>query len=223
MRRVQKFAAKEKIDYNLIIGICTSVLLLRHRKESHMRKLIVFCHLSLDGIAAVQSGSLDWASYDEDLARWAEAIVAETDTAVYGRVTYEVMKYWRTVPSNPNATKNELEHARWIENVEKIVFSESPIVPDWNNTRVISQNTMDEIMKLKQRPGKNITVFGSPTLANSLIQLGLVDEYQLSVSPIVLGDGKSLFKDIKNAIKLTLIEERTLKSGAVTFHYAKKN
>ena len=88
-----------------------------------MRKLIVFCHLSLDGIAAIPSGNLDWISYDTDLEKWAEPIVAETDTAVYGHVTYELMKYWKTVPSNPNATKHELEHAHWIESVEKIVFS----------------------------------------------------------------------------------------------------
>ncbi|KKS93129.1 MAG: Bifunctional deaminase-reductase domain protein [Candidatus Collierbacteria bacterium GW2011_GWB1_44_6] len=184
-----------------------------------MRKLIVFCHLSLDGIAAIPSGNLDWISYDTDLEKWAEPIVAETDTAVYGHVTYELMKYWKTVPSNPNATKHELEHAHWIESVEKIVFSKSKIIPDWNNTRVISENAKEEILTLKQKPGKNITIFGSPTLANSLIKLGLVDEYHLSVSPVVLGTGKFLFKEVKDAIKLKLVEEKTLKSGAVTLHY----
>ena len=184
-----------------------------------MRKLIVFCHLSLDGIAAIPSGSLDWVSYDKDLERWAEPIVKATDTAVYGPVTYELMKYWRTVPSNPDASQHELEHARWIENVEKIVFSESKMVPDWNNTRVISENAKEEILKLKQKSGKNITIFGSPTLANSLIKLGLVDEYRLSVSPIVLGAGKSLFKGGKDSIKLTLTEGKTFKSGAVILHY----
>jgi dihydrofolate reductase len=186
-----------------------------------MRKIIVFCHLSLDGIAAIPSGSLDWISYDKDLEGWAEPIVKSTDTAIYGRVTYELMKYWRTVPSKPNASPHELEHAHWIEGVEKIVFSKSKMVPDWNNTRVISENTEEEILKLKQKPGKNITIFGSPTLANSLIKLGLVDEYHLSISPIVLGDGKFLFKEVKDAIKLMLIEEKTFKSGAVTLHYRK--
>ena len=129
------------------------------------------------------------------------------------------MKYWRTVSSNPKATKHELKHARWIESVEKIVFSKSPMTPDWNNTRVINKNVKEEILKLKQKSGKNITIFGSPTLANSLIQLGLVDEYCLSVNPIVLGVGKFLFKEVKGAIKLKLVAEKTLKSGAVTLHY----
>src|SRR5258708_34051394 len=116
-----------------------------------MRKIIVFCHLSLDGIAATQNGTLDWISYDTNLEKWAEPIVAETDTAVYGRTTYELMKYWKTVPSNPKATKHELDHARWIENVEKIVFSGSPITPDWNNTKVISDNAKEELIKLNQK------------------------------------------------------------------------
>lgn len=184
-----------------------------------MRKLIVLCHLSLDGVAAIPSGSLDWISYDKDLERWAEPIVKATDTAMYGHVTYELMKFWRTVPSKPDASQHELEHAHWIENVEKIVFSESKMIPDWNNTRIISQNAKEEVLKLKQKLGGNITIFGSPTLANSLIKLGLVDEYHLSISPIVLGTGKFLFKEVKDAIKLKLVEEKTFKSGAVTLHY----
>ncbi len=186
-----------------------------------MRKLIVFCHLSLDGIAAAPNGMLDWIAYDEELEKWAESIVQATDTTIYGRVTYELMKYWQTVPSNPNASPHELEHARWIEGVEKIVFSKSMTVPDWNNTRIISENIEEEIVSLKQKPGKNITIFGSPTVANALIKLGLVDEYHLSVSPVVLGSGKFLFEGVKDAIKLRLIEEKAFKSGLVTLYYRK--
>jgi dihydrofolate reductase len=191
------------------------------KSQNNMRKVIVFCHVSLDGIAAIQSGDLGWVSYDKDLEGWAGPIVQSTDTALYGRVTYELMEsYWRTVPSKLDATPYELEHVHWIDGVEKIVFSKSNMVPDWNNTRVISENVKEEILKLKQRQGKNITIFSSPTLANSLIKLGLVDEYHLSMSPVVLGDGKFLFKEVKDAIKLTLIEEKTFKSGAVTLHYS---
>ena len=100
-----------------------------------MRKLIVFCHLSLDGIAAVLNGSLSWVPYNKELERWAEPIVKATDTAVYGRVTYELMKYWRTVSSNPKATKHELKHARWIERVEKIVFSKSKMQSNLNSLK----------------------------------------------------------------------------------------
>jgi len=188
-----------------------------------MRKVIVFCHLSLDGIAAIPSGSLGWVSYDEDLEKYVRPIVAETGTTLYGRVTYELMQYWRTVSSKPDATPYELEHAHWIEQVEKIVFSKSDITIDWNNTRIISENIEEEILRLKQKPGKNITLFGSPTLANSLIKLGLVDEYRLSVSPIVLGEGKRLFKEVADSTKLKLLEEKTFDSGAIALHYAVLN
>ncbi|MDR3572175.1 MAG: dihydrofolate reductase family protein [Candidatus Pacebacteria bacterium] len=183
-----------------------------------MRKLIVFSHLSLDGIAAIPSGNLNWISYDKDLQAWAETIVADTSTALYGRVTYELMKYWKTVPLNPDASKHDLEHARWIENVEKIVVSEPDLIPDWNNARVISENIEAEILKLKEQPGKNITVFGSPTVANLLIKIGLADEFQLSINPVILGDGKFLFKDINNT-KLKLLEENSFASGVTTLHY----
>jgi dihydrofolate reductase len=185
-----------------------------------MRKLIVFCHISLDGIAAAENGQLDWVSYDEDLEKWGEPIVAATDTAVYGRATYELMKYWQTVPSDPTSTEHELKHAVWIENVEKIVFSKSLGKQDWNNTKVFGDSAKEELLKLKQKPGKNITIFGSPTLVNSLLGLGIVDEYQLSVHPILLGTGKSLFKGIAQETKLKLIEQQTFKSGVVTLHYA---
>lgn len=186
-----------------------------------MRKLIVFCHISLDGIAAVDNGNLGWVSYDKDLEKWAEPIVAKTDTAMYGRNTYELMRnYWPTVLTDPNSTEHEFNHAKWIENVEKIVFSKSLEAEDWNNTRIIKDNIKEEILKLKEKLGKNITIFGSPTLVNSLIDLDVVDEFQLSVNPILLGDGKFLFKGLKKQIKLKLIGEQIFESGTATFHYA---
>ncbi len=185
-----------------------------------MRKLIIFCHLSLDGVAAIPSGSLDWVAYDPELENYVKPIVAATDTALYGRVTYELMKYFRTVPSNPNASLYEREHAAWIEKVEKVVVSTSNLDADWNNTKVIRANLKEEILKLKAAPGGNITVFGSPTLANTLIQLGMVDEYWLTVSPIILGEGKRVFKDVSTSTKLTLLEETTFASGAIALHYS---
>ena len=185
-----------------------------------MRKIIAFCHLSLDGIAATPDGNLGWVSYDSDLEKWAEGIVKATDTAVYGRVTYELMKYWQTVPDNPESSQHELEHARWIEAVEKVVVSNSMKVPDWNNTKIFQQDLRESFMRMKDLPGGNITIFGSPTLTNLLVKMGLVDEYQLSINPVVLGAGKSIFNGLRESIKLTLLEQQTFKSGVVTLHYA---
>lgn len=187
-----------------------------------MRKIIAFCHLSLDGMAASTDGNLGWIAYDKDLEKWAEGIVKATDTAVYGRVTYELMKYWQTVPGNPEASEHELNHARWIEAVEKVVVSTTIKAPDWNNTRIVKGDLFETFSKMKTLPGENITIFGSPTLTSALIKLGLVDEYQLSVNPTVLGAGKMIFAGVQDLIKLSLLEEQSFNSGVVTLHYAVK-
>lgn len=185
-----------------------------------MRKLIILCHLSLDGIAAIPSGELNWISYTDEIAKHTEPIVAATDTAVYGPKTFEMMKYWRTVLTDPKASQHDLDHAKWIEDVEKIVFSHSQVNNDWNNTKVLNGDLKEELLKLKNRSGKNITVFGSPRLANSIIKTGLVDELQLTISPVALGSGTYLFEGIPEYLKLKLIEQKTFASGAMAVHYA---
>lgn len=184
-----------------------------------MRKVVLFMHISLDGFAAGPNGELDWISYDEELEKYAEEIVSTVGAALYGRVTYHMMEYWRTVPSNPSATKHELEHAQWIENIPKIVFSKSLDKVEWNNTRLIKDNIAEEISKLKQQPGKDLVIFGSPGLTQTFMQLDLIDAYQLTVNPVILGSGIPLFNNKKDKIKLKLLESRTLSSGVLGLHY----
>jgi dihydrofolate reductase len=185
-----------------------------------MRNVVVFMHISLDGFAAGPNGELDWMSYDEELEKYAEGIVSTVGTALYGRVTYQMMEsYWPTVPADPSSTKHALEHAEWVENIDKVVFSKTLDEVHWNNTTLIKDNIADEVSKLKQQPGKDLVIFGSPGLARSLMQQGLIDEYRLTVNPVVLGSGASLFSDITNKIKLKLLESKTLASGVVALHY----
>jgi dihydrofolate reductase len=184
-----------------------------------MRNVILFAHISLDGFAAGPNGELDWIPYDEELEKYAEKLVKETGTALYGRVTYEMMTYWRTVPSNPDATKHELEHAHWIEEVEKVVFSRSMKSSDWNNTKIIGSNIKEEVLRLKEQPGKNLMIFGSPGLAQTLMELDLIDEYRLTLNPVILGSGKPLFHDSKEKAPLKLLEAKTLNSGVICLHY----
>jgi dihydrofolate reductase len=185
-----------------------------------MRNVVLFMHISLDGFAAGPNGELDWISYDEDLEKYGEEIVSTVGSPLYGRVTYQLMEsYWPTVLTNPSATAHELAHARWLEDVEKIVFSKTLTTVEWNNTRLIKDNIPAEISKLKQQPGKDLVIFGSPSLAQTFMQLGLIDEYRLTVTPVVLGSGISLFKDVKNRIDLKLLEAKTFNSGVVTLHY----
>jgi dihydrofolate reductase len=186
-----------------------------------MRKVALFMHTSLDGfVQGPDKWDINWISYDQDLVEFGDEVVSSTGSPVYGRVTYEGMKgYWPTVIDNPESSKHDIEHATWLENATKVVVSNSMEKADWNNTILINDNVVEEITKLKQMPGKDLVIFGSPTLSYYFMQHDLIDEFWLTVSPIVLGGGIPLFKDIKDRMKLNLLESRSLKSGVVTLKY----
>lgn len=187
-----------------------------------MRKLVLFMHVSLDGFAADVDRGLGWISYDNELQQYADGIVASVGSPVYGRVTYELMAgYWPTVLNNPDATEHSKAHAQWVDKVTKIVFSRSMQRADWNNTIVINDNIAEEINKLKQEPGKDLVIFGSPGLAQSFLELDLIDEFQLTLNPILLGSGIPVYEKIRNKTNLRLLKATTLKSGVIGLHYAK--
>jgi dihydrofolate reductase len=185
-----------------------------------MRKVVLFMHMSLDGFAGDTNGELDFLSYDEELMQYADELVKTVGSPVYGRTTYQLMEsYWPTVLKKPNAAKHALEHAQWVENVPKIVFSRTLNEVTWNNTRLIKDNVAEEVKKLKQEPGKDLAIFGSPGLAASFMHMGLIDEYKLTVHPIILGNGISMFKNNTTKSTLKLLDTKTLKSGVVILHY----
>jgi dihydrofolate reductase len=123
------------------------------------------------------------------------------------------------VPSNPSASQHEIEHAQWIDKTTKIVFSTTLENAEWNNSRLVKENIAEEITNLKQQPGKDMIIIGSPRFAHSLMQLGLIDEYIITVTPVILSSGLPLFKDLKDRIKLKLIENKTLNSGVIGLVY----
>lgn len=176
-------------------------------------------HLSLDGFCATKDGGLDWIPYNSELQKYAEKIVNSVGSPMYGRNTFELMKYWRTVLNDPSASKHDLEHAQWIENIEKIVFSTTLTNEDWSNTKIISTNILEEVTKLKEQDGKDLVIFGSPTLATSLMELGLIDEFQFTISPVILGEGKTFLRNVSQKATLELINTETLDSGVITAHY----
>lgn len=192
--------------------------------NNHMRKLVLFMHMSLDGFAADLSHGLDFLSYDKELEQYAGELVKTVGSPVYGRTTYQLMEsYWPTVLNKPNAGKHALEHARWVESVPKIVFSKTLAEVTWNNTRLIKDNIVEEVNRLKQQPGKDLVIFGSPGLAATLMNLGLIDEYKLTVHPVILGSGISVFTNNTAKSTLKLLDSKTLESGVVTLHYATTN
>ena len=187
-----------------------------------MRKIISFMHISLDGFVAGPNGEMDWIKVDEEIFDYVGKRISEGDTALYGRVTFQMMEnYWPTAADKPNASKHDIEHSKWYSKAHKVVLSKT-MNPDSyreTNTTIISDNLSDRINEIKQSGDKDILLFGSPTAAHSLIQLKLIDGYWLFVNPIILGQGIPLFADIKDKIKLKLLTTRQFTSGVIEMNY----
>ncbi|WP_293902665.1 dihydrofolate reductase family protein [Sporocytophaga sp.] len=186
-----------------------------------MRKIFSFMHISLDGFVAGPNGEMNWIKVDQEIFDYVGKRISEGDTALYGRVTYEMMEsYWPTAADKPNASKHDIEHSEWYKKVHKIVLSKTMKEEGLSNTRIISDNLSERINEIKQEPGNDILLFGSPTATHSLIQLNLIDGYWLFVNPIILGRGIPLFVDIKDRIKLNLLNTRQFTSGVTELSYA---
>lgn len=187
-----------------------------------MRKLVLFLHASLDGFVEGPNGAMDigWVSYDAHLEKHAKEILSTADTVIWGRGTYEMMYgYWPSVPSDPSASQHEREHAEWIEKTTKIVFSTTLDKVEWANSRLVKENIEEAIHALKQQPGKDMVILGSPRLAHRLMQLDLIDEIKITVSPVLIGKGLPLFQGIEEKLSLELVENKTFDSGAIGLVY----
>lgn len=181
-------------------------------------------HVSLDGFVTGPHEEMSWIVMDEEIFQDAADFAATADTALFGRVTYQMMEsYWPTVLTNPLSTTPELHHAQWIENIEKIVFSTSLEKAQWNNTRMIKKNITGEMTKLKQQAGEKMLIFGSPGLTHSFMRRGLIDEYKVNINPVILGNGIPLFENVLHKTNLRLLSEKKFRSGVIGLHYQTKN
>lgn len=187
-----------------------------------MRNIISFMHLSLDGFVAGPNGEMDWIKVDQEIFDYVGMRISKTDTALYGRVTYQMMEnYWPTAGDKATATKHDIEHSKWYNKVNKIVLSKTLNTESLTNTKSISNNLANRIDELKQQPGEEILLFGSPTATHSLIQQNLIDGYWLFVNPIILGKGIPLFRDVKDRIKLNqLAPVRQFTCGVTELNYS---
>jgi dihydrofolate reductase len=188
----------------------------------NMRKVVLFMNVSLDGFVAGPKGEMDWIHADEEMFDYAGDQTDEADTALYGRVTYQMMEsYWPAAGDQPKATKHDKHHSAWYNKVTKFVISRTMQGADLPKLKIISDNIPKEIMKLKETTGENILMFGSPSIAHLLMAENMIDDYWLFVNPILLGEGIPLFKEIRDRIKLKLVEIHTFSSGVVCIHYEK--
>lgn len=188
-----------------------------------MRRIISFAHISLDGFVAGPKGEMDWIKLDEEIFDHVGKRISKGDTALYGRVTYEMMEnYWPTAADKPRATKHDKEHSKWYANSHKVVMSRTMKGADLTNTRIISNKLSDNINEIKQSGqggGEDILLFGSPTATHSLMQQNLIDGYWLFVNPIILGQGIPLFKGIKDKTKLKLLTTHQFNCGVTELNY----
>src|ERR1044072_3906134 len=136
-----------------------------------MRKLVSFFHVSLDGFVAGLNGEMNWIKVDEEIFDHVGQRVNGTDTALYGRVTWQMMEgYWPTAGDEPNASKHDIEHAAWYNKAHKIVLSKTMQGEQLPNTTFIGEEIQQHIKALKQQPGTDILIFGSPTATHTLLQ-----------------------------------------------------
>jgi dihydrofolate reductase len=185
-----------------------------------MKKIISFMHISLDGFVAGPNGEMDWIKANEEIFDHVGKRISTGDTALYGRVTYEMMEsYWPTAADKPSASKHDIEHSKWYSTVHKVVLSTTLQNEGLTHTTIIRDNLSDNIRKIKQQAGNDILLFGSPRATHSLIELDLVDGYWLFVNPVILGHGIPLFTGIKDKTKLNLVGTKQFNCGVTELDY----
>src|SRR6266478_3568655 len=184
-----------------------------------MRKLIFAINTTLDGCVDHTPQTAD-----DELLEYHTHLLRDVDLLVFGRKTYQLMvPYWPDVAKDESATKADNEFAKTFVSKNKIVFSRSLESAEDKNTKIVRTNLHDEILKLKQDPGKNIMV-GGVDIPSQLIELGLIDEYLFVVGPIIAGEGRRLLDGVSvpESLQLTLVESKIFKSGCVALRYLKQ-
>ena len=189
-----------------------------------MRLLFLFMMVSLDGYFEGQNHDLSWHVVDQEFNRFAVEQLKQIGTLLFGRITYQLFEeYWPKAGRDPATSKENLEIARMINYVEKIVFSRTLAnvkgADDWKNVRLIREAEPEEIKRLKHLSGKDIAIFGSNDLATSFLRMGLIDELRIMVNPVVMGNGISLFRGMTDHVKLELLRTKTFRSGNVLHYY----
>jgi dihydrofolate reductase len=184
-----------------------------------MRKLIYSMTVSLDGYIAGPDGGIEWSVPDEELFRFHTQQVQEIGVHLCGRSLYETMVYWETAEESPLAAEH-VEFAQIWKALPKVVFS-TTLQRVVGNTRLTRDGVGEEVSRLKEQPGKDIAV-GGAGLARACMKLGLIDEWRLFVSPVLLGGGTPYFPTLDERINLELVETKTLGSRVVYLRYRRE-
>lgn len=156
---------------------------------------------------------------DEEIHDHYTELLNSAGTLLYGRITYQLMySYWPSLLTEPSDNKAMNDFAVAIDRIEKVVFSRTMKSTNWKTARIATQPLKDEVESLRKQPGADIFV-GSPGLIVSYTNLDLIDEYQISVHPVIAGKGLPLFRSINERVDLKLLRTKTFACGAVLFYY----
>ena len=184
-----------------------------------MRQLILIAQTSLDGFVAGVNGEFDNFIGGEENLEFVCSLTDRADAALLGRISYELLNAdWPTTANKPGATKNMVKYSNWYNASAKIVLSHT--LQAKGNTIIINDNLPQEITKIKQQEGKDILVFGSPSIVHALLELDLLDSIWLIVHPVIFGSGIPLFKKAQKLIKLELVNSKKLSNGTLCNQYA---
>jgi dihydrofolate reductase len=178
-----------------------------------MRKIVAAINMTLDGFC-------DHTAIvpDEQIHQYYTDLLKEAGVILYGRITYELMEFWRPFVKNPSGEKSMDDFAMAINRLPKIVFSHTLKSVDWESAELATRSLEEEVLELKGQPGKDIFI-GSRSLIVSLANRNLIDEYQLCVHPVVLGKGLPLFDNINDKMMLKLVKTKTFTYGAIILYY----
>jgi dihydrofolate reductase len=172
--------------------------------------------VTLDGFFEGPNHEIDWHMVNDEFNQLSIDLEKTTDTLIFGRITYELMaSYWPT----ELAITDDPEVAKMMNTLAKVVFSRTLKHVEWQNSRLVNGNAVEEITRLKQLPGKDMAIFGSANLGKTLIENNLIDEYHILVNPVVLGGGRPLFEGIKTKLNFNLQGTKIFKNGLVLLTY----
>jgi len=186
-----------------------------------MRQLTLIVQTSLDGFVAGVNGEFDDFIGGEENLEFVCSLTEEADAVLFGRVSYELLEsHWPTAANKQGATENEIKYSNWYNAVPKFVLSQTLTNKDSTNTCIFQDNIETEINNLKQQPGKTILMFGSPTAAQSLLELNMIDSFWMIIHPVIFGKGIPFLRNGKDKINLGLLVSKQLSNGTLCNKYS---
>lgn len=178
-----------------------------------MRKVIAAINMTVDGVSDHTA-----VDPDADIHQHYTELLRNAGVLLYGRTTYHLMEYWRTVLDHPTGNAAMDEFAVVMNETPKVVFSHTLKSPDWHSARLATQDLASEVRQIRSTPGKDIYV-GSPGLITQLTQMKMIDEYQFCIHPVIAGHGQRLFRDITEKVSLRLQQTKLFRCGAIILYY----